>query len=72
MDTIPAIYSEGQHFLHADFTLGRPEEMMLPKAVDHFCENGEAAVHQMLWKGAAYVLDFLVEKVAALQLHQKF
>jgi hypothetical protein len=35
-------YSEGQHFLHADFTLGRPEEMMLPKAVDHFCENGEA------------------------------
>jgi hypothetical protein len=26
----------------------------------------------MLWKGAVYVLDFLVEKVAALRLHQKF
>jgi hypothetical protein len=55
---IPAIYSEEQHFLHRDFTLGQLEEIMLPKAIDYFCKNDEAAVYQMLWKlkhGAAYI-----------------
>ncbi|XP_066398502.1 uncharacterized protein [Miscanthus floridulus] len=55
---IPAIYSEEQHFLHTDFTLGQLEETMLPKAIDYFCKNDEAAVYQMLWKlkhGAAYI-----------------
>jgi hypothetical protein len=61
---IPAIYSEEQHFLHTDFTLGQLEETMLPKAIDYFCKNDEAAVYQMLWKlkhGAAYIL---VEKAS--------
>jgi len=56
---IPAICSEEQHFLHTDFTLGQLEEIMLPKAIDYFCKNDEAAVYQLLWKlkhGAAYIL----------------
>jgi hypothetical protein len=55
---VPAIYSEEQHFLHTYFTLGQLEEIMLPKAIDYFCKNDEAAVYQMLWKlkhGAAYI-----------------
>jgi hypothetical protein len=55
---IPAIYSEEKHFLHTDFTLRQLEETMLPKAIDYFCKNDEAAVYQMLWKlkhGAACI-----------------
>ncbi|CAD6220429.1 unnamed protein product [Miscanthus lutarioriparius] len=55
---VPVIYSEEQHFLHTDFTLGQLEEIMLPKALDYFCKNDEVAVYQMLWKlkhGAAYI-----------------
>ncbi|KAF8775041.1 hypothetical protein HU200_005092 [Digitaria exilis] len=62
--TIPAIYGEEQHCLHTDFTLGQLEEIMLPKAIDHFCKNDEATVYQMLWKqkhGAAYIV---VEKAS--------
>jgi hypothetical protein len=52
------IYSEEQHCLHSDFTLGQLEEIMLPKAIDYFYKNDEATVYQMLWKqkhGAAYI-----------------
>jgi len=55
---VPVIYCEEQHFLHTDFTLGQLEETMLPKAIDYFCKNDEAAVYQMLGKlehGAAYI-----------------
>ncbi|CAL4997220.1 unnamed protein product [Urochloa decumbens] len=61
---IPAIYSEEQHCLHTDFTLGQLEGIMLPKAIDYFCKNDEARVYQMLWKpkhGAAYIM---VEKAS--------
>ncbi|RCV29719.1 hypothetical protein SEVIR_6G033214v4 [Setaria viridis] len=56
---IPAIYSEEQHSLHVNFTLGQLEEIMLPKAIDYFCKNDEATVYQMLWKlkhGASYIM----------------
>ena len=56
---IKAIYSEEQHFLHTVFTLGQLEEIMLPKAVDYFCQNEEATFYQILWRssrhGTAYI-----------------
>jgi hypothetical protein len=61
VDTFPAIaamYSEEQHCLHTVFTLGQLEEIMLPKAVDYFCQNEEATVYQILWRsrhGTAYI-----------------
>jgi hypothetical protein len=63
-----AIYSEEQHCLHSDFTLGQLEEIMLPKAIDYFYKNDEATVYQMLWKqkhGAAYIH---VEKASIFML----
>jgi hypothetical protein len=47
-----------QHCLHTVFSLGQLEEIMLPKAIDYFCQNEEATVYQMLWKsrhGNAYI-----------------
>jgi hypothetical protein len=55
---IAAIYSEEQHFLHTVFTLGQIEEIMLPKAIDYFCQHEEATVYQMIWRsrhGTAYI-----------------
>jgi hypothetical protein len=55
---IKAIYSDEQHFLHTVFTLGQLEEVMLPKAIDYFCQNEEATVYQILWRsrhGTAYI-----------------
>ncbi|CAD6226993.1 unnamed protein product [Miscanthus lutarioriparius] len=55
---IAAIYSEEQLFLHTVFTLGQLEDIMLPKAIDYFYQNEEAAVYQMLWRskhGTAYI-----------------
>ncbi|XP_066393162.1 uncharacterized protein [Miscanthus floridulus] len=62
VDKFPAIvamYSEEQHCLHTVFTLGQLEEIMLPKAVDYFCQNEEATFYQILWRssrhGTAYI-----------------
>jgi hypothetical protein len=55
---IGAIYSEEQHFLHTVFTLGQLEEIMLPKAIDYFCQHKEATIYQILWRsrlGTAYI-----------------
>uniref|UniRef100_A0A0A8ZVY3 Uncharacterized protein n=1 Tax=Arundo donax TaxID=35708 RepID=A0A0A8ZVY3_ARUDO len=49
---------EEQHCLHTDITLEQLEEIMLPKAVDHFRLNAEATAYRMLWKskhGTAYI-----------------
>jgi len=61
VDKFPAIAatnSEEQHCLHPIFTLGQLEGIMLPKAIDYFCQNEEATVYQMLWRsrhGTAYI-----------------
>ena len=61
MDKFPpiaAIYSEEQHCLRTVFTLGQLEEIMLPEAIDYFCQHEKAAVYQMLWRsrhGTAYI-----------------
>jgi hypothetical protein len=55
---IAAIYSEEQHFLHTVFTLGQLEVIMLPKAIDYFCQHEEATVYQILWRsrhGTAHI-----------------
>jgi len=39
-----------QHLLHTDITLQQLGEIMLPKAIDYFCQNAEATVYQMVWK----------------------
>jgi len=56
--SIATIYSEEQHCLHSVFTFGQLREMLLPKAIDYFCQNEEATVYQMLWRsrhGTAYI-----------------
>ncbi|WVZ61670.1 LOW QUALITY PROTEIN: hypothetical protein U9M48_011508 [Paspalum notatum var. saurae] len=45
-----AIVGGKQHLLHTDINLEQLEETMLPKAIDHFCQNAEATVYQMIWK----------------------
>ncbi|CAL5050901.1 unnamed protein product [Urochloa decumbens] len=53
-----AIYGEEQHCMHTDITLEQLNEIMLPKAIDYFCQNSEATVYQMLWKskhGTEYI-----------------
>ncbi|WVZ61669.1 hypothetical protein U9M48_011507 [Paspalum notatum var. saurae] len=45
-----AIVGGEQHILRTDITLEQLEEAMLPKAIDHFCQNAEATVYQMIWK----------------------
>ena len=61
VDKFPAIAatnSEEQHSLHTVFTLGQLEEIMLPEAIDYFCQHEKAAVYQMLWRsrhGTAYI-----------------
>jgi len=47
-----------QHVLHTDISLEQLEEIMLAKAVDYFCHNGEASIYQMIWRskhGAAWI-----------------
>ena len=39
-----------QPLLHTDITLQQLGEIMLPKAIDYFCQNAEATVYQMVWK----------------------
>jgi len=39
LPTIATMYSEEQHCLHTICTFGQLGEMMLPKAIDYFCQN---------------------------------
>jgi hypothetical protein len=61
VDKLPAIVatnSEEQNCLHTVFTLGQLEQIMLPKAIDFFCQNEEATIYQMFWSskhGTAYI-----------------
>jgi hypothetical protein len=48
----------GEQEQHTGVTLEQLEEIVLPRAVDHFQRNTEATVYQTLWKavhGAAYI-----------------
>ena len=45
-----ALVGGKQNCLHTDITLEQVEEIMLPKAMDYFCQNSEAAINQMIWK----------------------
>jgi hypothetical protein len=47
---IAAIVCKEQHFLYSGITLEQLEEIVLPKAIDYFCQNVEAMVYQMIWK----------------------
>ena len=58
LPTIATMYSEEQHCLHTISTFGQLGEMLLPKAIDYFCQNAEATVYQMFWRsrhGTAYI-----------------
>ena len=45
-----ALVGGKQNCLHTDITLEQVEEIILPKAMDYFCQNPEAAMYQMIWK----------------------
>ncbi|CAL5034570.1 unnamed protein product [Urochloa decumbens] len=51
-----------QHFLPTDITLEQLEEIMLPKAIDYFCQNDEAMVYKMIWKSVHGFALIHVEK----------
>ncbi|XP_066398517.1 uncharacterized protein [Miscanthus floridulus] len=51
-----------QHVLHTDISLEQLEEIMLAKAVDYFCHNGEASVYQMIWRSKHGAARIQVEK----------
>ncbi|CAD6220425.1 unnamed protein product [Miscanthus lutarioriparius] len=40
----------GDQLLHTNITMQQLGEIMLPKAIDYFCQNAEATVYQMVWK----------------------
>jgi hypothetical protein len=44
------IVGRDQHLLHTNITLQQLGEIMLPKAMDYFCQNAEATVYPMVWK----------------------
>ncbi|TVU00360.1 hypothetical protein EJB05_54221, partial [Eragrostis curvula] len=47
---ILAIEGEKRYCLHRDITLEKLKEIMLPKAIDYFCQNADATVYQMIWQ----------------------
>ncbi|XP_066393004.1 uncharacterized protein [Miscanthus floridulus] len=51
-----------QHILHTDISLEQLEEIMLAKAVDYFCHNGEASIYQMIWRSKHGAARIHVEK----------
>jgi hypothetical protein len=59
-----AIVGEEQNCLHTDITLEQVEEIMLPKAIDYFCQNSEAAIYQMIWKSKHGSALMQVEKAS--------
>jgi hypothetical protein len=59
------IDGEKQHRrLHTDVALEQVEEIMLPKATDHFSQNTEATAYQMLWKSRSGTAYIQVEKAS--------
>ncbi|XP_066398911.1 uncharacterized protein [Miscanthus floridulus] len=53
-----AINIDKQNFSHTNISLQQLEGIILPKAIDYFCQNAESSVYQILWKSkhsAAYV-----------------
>ncbi|TVT99886.1 hypothetical protein EJB05_54717, partial [Eragrostis curvula] len=55
---IVAVVGEKQYYLHRDITLEKLKEIMLPNAVDYFCQNADATVYQMIWQsehGSAFI-----------------
>ncbi|XP_066393723.1 uncharacterized protein [Miscanthus floridulus] len=51
-----------QHVLHRDISLEQLEEIMVEKAVDYFCHNGEVSVYQMIWRSKHGAARIHVEK----------
>jgi hypothetical protein len=47
---------------NTDIPLEQVEEIMLPKAMDYFCQNSEATVYQMIWKSKHGFALLQVEK----------
>ena len=59
-----AVVGEEQNCLHTVNTLKQVEEIMLPKAMDYFCQNSEAAIYQMIWKSKHGSALIQVEKAS--------
>jgi hypothetical protein len=47
--SVVAVVDREQICQHTDIPFERVEEIMLPKAIDYFCQNSEASVYQMIW-----------------------
>jgi hypothetical protein len=56
------IVGSQQHVLHTDISLEQLEEIMVAKAVDCFCHNGEASVYQLIWRSKHGAARIHVEK----------
>ncbi|XP_062189349.1 uncharacterized protein LOC133892527 [Phragmites australis] len=61
---IAVIDGEEKRCLHTVITLEQLEEIMLRKAIDHFRQNAEATVYQMLWKSKHNTAYIQVEKAS--------
>ncbi|TVU00366.1 hypothetical protein EJB05_54228, partial [Eragrostis curvula] len=48
--SVVAVAGEKQYCLHTDITLEKLKEIMLPMAIDYFCQNADATIYQMIWK----------------------
>ncbi|CAL4932489.1 unnamed protein product [Urochloa decumbens] len=56
---IVTMYGEEQHCVDTDITLDQMNEIVLPKSLDSFYQNTEAAMYRMLWKskhGTEYIV----------------
>ena len=59
-----ALVGGKQNCLHTDITLEQVEEIMLPKAIDYFCQNSDVAIYQMIWKSKHGSALMQVEKAS--------
>ncbi|PUZ68285.1 hypothetical protein GQ55_2G014000 [Panicum hallii var. hallii] len=59
-----AIVGEEQNCLHTDITLEQVESIMLPKAMDYFCQNSEETIYQIIWKSKHGSALIQVEKAS--------
>ncbi|CAL4915790.1 unnamed protein product [Urochloa decumbens] len=56
---VVTMYGEEQHCVDTDITLDQMNEIVLPKSLDSFYQNTEAAMYRMLWKskhGTEYIV----------------
>ncbi|KAG0542437.1 hypothetical protein BDA96_02G104000 [Sorghum bicolor] len=58
-----AINIDKQNFSHTNITLQQLEGIIVPKAIDYFCQNAEASVYQILWKSKHSTAYVQVENV---------